>query len=358
MSYHIYSIHDYIDIRRCIQIIHVSRTVSHKYDATVCFVFWMTRSLHNRPLHGMTPLAWVNWVRSLVSPWLVGRWRKIRCWSVSFNLVSPGPWIGRCCIRCWSVRTLPAVPVSWPKLSRGGWAAACAEKSTQNFIQLFELHGNATCATWQTKKKGELVQNPGCLLVVGDGLSTENIYKLWYVDYILVPYTYFILFICVAQLYIYTYTHISITWGWCWASIGILVIYQRILAFLAQWEIGALAKRPRLSAAGRESQAPQQPQCMSWMPFRQVMLAADKLLLTSTIRKNATELKGKELALHKAGTPSFGNRTSGTNICREWQVTDIPWSSLVRNSLVGCLTMRWQTTSRYDKLSLKYTKPL
>ena len=30
------------------------------------------------------------------------------------------------------------------------------------------------------------------------------------------------------------------------------------------------------------------------------MLAADKLLLTSTIRKNATELKGKELALHKA----------------------------------------------------------
>lgn len=39
----------------------------------------------------------------------------------------------------------------------------------------------------------------------------------------------------------------------------------------------------------------------SIIPGRQVMLAADKLLLTSTIRKNATELKGKELALHKAG---------------------------------------------------------
>ena len=35
------------------------------------------------------------------------------------------------------------------------------------------------------------------------------------------------------------------------------------------------------------------------------MLAADKLLLTSTIRKNATELKGKELALHKARCPSL-----------------------------------------------------
>ena len=35
------------------------------------------------------------------------------------------------------------------------------------------------------------------------------------------------------------------------------------------------------------------------------MLAADKLLLTSTIRKNATELKGKELALHKARCPAL-----------------------------------------------------
>lgn len=141
-----------------------------------------------------------------------------------------------------------------------------------------------------------------------------------------------------SYIYIYIYTY-KYTWGWCWASIGILVIYQRILAFLAQWEIGALAKRPRLSAAGRESQAPQQPQCMSWMPFRQVMLAADKLLLTSTIRKNATELKGKELALHKAGTPSFGNRTSGTNICREWQVTDILLQSDCCVWMIGILNL-------------------
>lgn len=257
---------------------------------------------------------------------------------------------GVCCIRCWSVRTLSAVPVGWPKLSRGGWVAACAEKSTQNFIQLFELHGSATCATWQTKKKGEL-----CFKARLRAFCWGWI-KYWIHIQIIIcrlytctVYLFHFVYLCCPVTYIYT--HISITWGWCWASIGTLVIYQRILAFLAQWEIGALAKRPRLSAAGRESQAPQQPQWMSWMQFRQVMLAADKLLLTSTIRKNATELKGKELALHKAGTPYFGNRTSGTNICREWQVTDIPWSSLVRNSLVGCLTMRWQTTSRYDKLS-------
>lgn len=69
------------------------------------------------------------------------------------------------------------------------------------------------------------------------------------------------------------------------------------------------------------------------------MLAADKLLLTSTIRKNATELKGKELALHKAGTPSFGNRTSGTNICREWQVTDILLQSDCCVWMIGILNL-------------------
>lgn len=123
---------------------------------------------------------WPGWIESEAwypLGWLVDEERSgvDQFLSTWFHLVHE---FGVCCIRCWSVRTLSAVPVSWPKLSRGGWAAACAEKSTQNFIQLFELHGNATCATWQTKKKGELVQKPGCLLFVGDGLSTENIYKL------------------------------------------------------------------------------------------------------------------------------------------------------------------------------------
>lgn len=38
------------------------------------------------------------------------------------------------------------------------------------------------------------------------------------------------------------------------------------------------------------------------------MLAADKLLLTSTIRKNATELKGKELELHKTNFDAVGTQ--------------------------------------------------
>lgn len=40
------------------------------------------------------------------------------------------------------------------------------------------------------------------------------------------------------------------------------------------------------------------------------MLAADKLLLTSTIRKNATELKGKELALHKGNFDAVGTQAA------------------------------------------------
>jgi len=40
------------------------------------------------------------------------------------------------------------------------------------------------------------------------------------------------------------------------------------------------------------------------------MLAADKLLLTSTIRKNATELKGKELTLHKTNFDAVGTQAA------------------------------------------------
>lgn len=40
------------------------------------------------------------------------------------------------------------------------------------------------------------------------------------------------------------------------------------------------------------------------------MLAADKLLLTSTIHKNATELKGKELALHKGNFDAVGTQSA------------------------------------------------
>jgi hypothetical protein len=40
------------------------------------------------------------------------------------------------------------------------------------------------------------------------------------------------------------------------------------------------------------------------------MLAADKLLLTSTIRKNATELKGKELSLHKTNFDAVGTQAA------------------------------------------------
>mmetsp|Transcript_20448 Transcript_20448/g.57872 ORF Transcript_20448/g.57872 Transcript_20448/m.57872 type:complete len:232 (+) Transcript_20448:103-798(+) len=40
------------------------------------------------------------------------------------------------------------------------------------------------------------------------------------------------------------------------------------------------------------------------------MLAADKLLLTSTIRKNATELKGKELELHKTNFDAVGTQAA------------------------------------------------
>eukprot|EP00747_Dinoflagellata_sp_TGD_P168921 gnl/TRDRNA2_/TRDRNA2_196510_c0_seq1.p1 gnl/TRDRNA2_/TRDRNA2_196510_c0~~gnl/TRDRNA2_/TRDRNA2_196510_c0_seq1.p1 ORF type:complete len:251 (+),score=35.13 gnl/TRDRNA2_/TRDRNA2_196510_c0_seq1:66-755(+) len=40
------------------------------------------------------------------------------------------------------------------------------------------------------------------------------------------------------------------------------------------------------------------------------MLAADKLLLTSTIRKNATELKGKELELHKDNFDAVGTQAA------------------------------------------------
>ncbi|CAJ1415871.1 unnamed protein product [Effrenium voratum] len=40
------------------------------------------------------------------------------------------------------------------------------------------------------------------------------------------------------------------------------------------------------------------------------MLAADKLLLTSTIRKNATELKGKELSLHKGNFDAVGTQAA------------------------------------------------
>mmetsp|Transcript_22357 Transcript_22357/g.48928 ORF Transcript_22357/g.48928 Transcript_22357/m.48928 type:complete len:232 (-) Transcript_22357:62-757(-) len=40
------------------------------------------------------------------------------------------------------------------------------------------------------------------------------------------------------------------------------------------------------------------------------MLAADKLLLTSTIRKSATELKGKELELHKTNFDAVGTQAA------------------------------------------------
>lgn len=40
------------------------------------------------------------------------------------------------------------------------------------------------------------------------------------------------------------------------------------------------------------------------------MLAADKLLLTTTIKKNATELKGKELALHKGNFEAVGTQAA------------------------------------------------
>eukprot|EP00435_Cladocopium_sp_Y103_P060724 s896_g22.t1 len=46
------------------------------------------------------------------------------------------------------------------------------------------------------------------------------------------------------------------------------------------------------------------------LSLREVMLAADKLLLTSTIRKNATELKGKELALHKGNFDAVGTQAA------------------------------------------------
>ncbi|CAE7478601.1 unnamed protein product [Symbiodinium natans] len=44
--------------------------------------------------------------------------------------------------------------------------------------------------------------------------------------------------------------------------------------------------------------------------LKAAMLAADKLLLTSTIRKNATELKGKELALHKGNFDAVGTQAA------------------------------------------------
>jgi len=40
------------------------------------------------------------------------------------------------------------------------------------------------------------------------------------------------------------------------------------------------------------------------------MLAADKLLLTSSIRQNATELKGKELSLHKTNFDTVGTQAA------------------------------------------------
>lgn len=40
------------------------------------------------------------------------------------------------------------------------------------------------------------------------------------------------------------------------------------------------------------------------------MLAADKLLLTSTIRKNATDLKSKELSLHKTNFDAVGTQAA------------------------------------------------
>jgi hypothetical protein len=40
------------------------------------------------------------------------------------------------------------------------------------------------------------------------------------------------------------------------------------------------------------------------------MLAADKLLLTSSIRQNATELKGKELSLHKTNFDAVGTQAA------------------------------------------------
>lgn len=149
-----------------------------------------------------------------------------------------------------------------------------------------------------------------------------------------------------------------------------MIYLNRLFGSVRDRSLGKKAKafccRQGIRESGKRSAVCRR--CRGFLRLRQVMLAADKLLLTSTIRKNATELKGKELALHKAGT-----------ICREWQVTDILLQSDCCVWMIGVLKCRhplvlpcpgtrnqntgWllyngvtnylNTGNRYDKLSWK-----